>query len=335
MKSDSYLPILRSVEGAACVVIILFGVWAASSVLGPLILGLILAYAVVPFPTWLMHRFKLSKSLATALTAVALVAAGVLALFTLETGIVRLTARLPLYEEHLAILYSQIEVLMSRFRFIDPASLSFEKLLTPERLGGMALSIFPQASAIASEAMLIFLLASLFLIEMLPAAGVEPSLIAEALQKRGAYARGYVVVTAKSAAINALINLAALLALGVETPFLWCFLYFFMAFIPFLGPAIAMVPPILVALLMLGWKKALLVAGLLILAQLIVGNVVMPILAKKVMSISFLEITLSLVVWTFLLGLPGAIAATPLTLVLKELISEHVGHGEPEKKASV
>jgi predicted PurR-regulated permease PerM len=45
------------------------------------------------------------------------------------------------------------------------------------------------------------------------------------------------------------------------------------------------------------------------------------------MSISFLEFTLSLVGWTFLLGLPGAIAAIPLTLVLKGFIAKHLEQG--------
>lgn len=335
MKSNSELSTLRLLEGSACIVIILCGVRLSSSVLGPLILGLLLAYAVIPFPIWFMDRFKLSKRLATAVTAIALAALGMLALFTLEAGIARLTERVPLYERHLASLYDQIAVLMSRFRFIDPANLSYEKLLTPERLGGIAISIVPQASAIASEALLICLLASLFLMEMLPDAGVKPSWIASALLSRGAYARNYIVVTAKSAAINALLNLGFLLALGVDTPFLWCFIYFFLAFIPFLGPPIAMVPPIFLTLLMLGWKRALIVACVLILTQLIVGNVVMPILAKKVMSISFLEITLSLLGWAFLLGLPGAVAAIPLTLVLKELIAKQLGQGEFGQQASV
>lgn len=332
MKSN--MSILRSLEGAACIIIILWGVKASSTLLGPLLLGLILAYAVIPFPTWLMDRFILSKRRATAVTAIALAVVGLLALFTLEAGIVRLAARMPLYEQHLGGLYDQITALISRFGVADPATLSFQKLLTPERLGEMVISIVPQAGAIASEALLICLLASLFLMEMVQDGGVRPSLMATTLLKRGAYARSYVAVTAKSAAINAVLNLGFLLALGVDTPFLWCFVYFFLAFIPFLGPSIAMLPPIFLALLMLGWKRALLVACALIVTQLIVGNVVMPILAKKSMSISFLEITLSLIGWSFLLGIPGAIAAVPLTLALKELVAKSRAQSELAEQAS-
>jgi AI-2 transport protein TqsA len=323
MNNRSPSSLLPSLQAAACIVILLWGIKAGSSILGPLLLGLMLAYAVLPFPTWLMHRFNLSKRRATSLTAVTLTAAGLLALFTLQLSISHLAERVPVFEEHWTGLYDQIMVLLSRFPFIHLQNVSIENLLTSQRLGTMVMSIVPQASAIASETLLICLLAALLVIEMLPDAGVKPGPIASALHSPELYARSYVVVTAKSAGLNALLNLVFLIAMGVETPFLWCIFYFFLAFIPFVGPFIALVPPILLALLMLGWKKALLVACVLIFTQAIVGNVVMPILAKKAMSISFLEFTLSLVGWTFLLGLPGAITAIPLTLVLKGFIAKH------------
>jgi AI-2 transport protein TqsA len=293
-----------------------------------MLLGLMLAYAVIPFPTWLMRRFKLSKSRATTLTAIALTAGGLLALVTLETGIARLAAKMPVFEQHWAALYDQIMALASGFHGIDLQKLSIENLVTAQQVGEMIMSILPGASAIASEALLICLLAALLVIEMLPEKGVNPGVIANALKSPGVYARSYVVVTAKSAGVNALINLALLLAMGVETPFLWCILYFFLAFIPIIGPIIALTPPIFLALLMLGWKKALFVACVLILTQMVVGNVLMPILAKKSMSISFLEFTLSLIGWTFLLGLAGAITAIPLTLVLKGFLTKNLEPSE-------
>jgi AI-2 transport protein TqsA len=131
-----------------------------------------------------------------------------------------------------------------------------------------------------------------------------------------------VTVTAKSAGINTLVNLIFLIVMGVETPVVWASLYFFLDFIPTLGFLIALVPPTFVTLLMYGWKRALLVACGLVLTNLIVDNVVTPIFMKEAVGISFLEITLSLVGWAFLLGLPGAIVAVPLTLALKKFVAE-------------
>jgi AI-2 transport protein TqsA len=54
----------------------------------------------------------------------------------------------------------------------------------------------------------------------------------------------------------------------------------------------------------------------------IVDNVVTPMFMKQAVDVSFLEITLSLVAWAFLLGLTGAILAIPLTLALKKFITK-------------
>jgi predicted PurR-regulated permease PerM len=145
----------------------------------------------------------------------------------------------------------------------------------------------------------------------------------------GSDARSHVAVTAKTAGINALINLVFLLVLGVDTPVVWSFLCFFLDFIPTLGFVIALVPPTFVTMLMYGWKRALLVAGGLILTNLIVDNVVTPIFMKHGVNVSFLDITLSLVAWAFVLGLAGAILAIPLTLALRKFVAKNSSAPEP------
>jgi AI-2 transport protein TqsA len=97
---------------------------------------------------------------------------------------------------------------------------------------------------------------------------------------------------------------------------------------------IALVPPTFVTLLMYGWKRAFLVAGGLILTNLIVDNVVTPIFMKHAVDISFLDITLSLVVWAFLLGLAGAILAIPLTLALRKFVAKTSSGPEPAPNLS-
>jgi AI-2 transport protein TqsA len=141
-------------------------------------------------------------------------------------------------------------------------------------------------------------------------------------------------LTAKAAGINAVVNSVFLLVMGVDEAIFWSFLYFFLDFVPTLGFAIALIPPTLLTLLTQGWTKALLVAGGLILTNLIVDNIVTPMFAKRAMSISFLEITLSLVGWGFLLGLPGAVGAVPLTLAAKEFIAKNARIGPPALEQS-
>lgn len=311
---------LRLLLGAACVVIIIWGIRAASGILAPLLLGLLLAYAVVPFPNWLMRRFKVSKSAAIALMGVAALAAAIYMVVALDLATVRISEKLPTYEQHAASLYEQVTVFMDA-RGVSAPSLSVKSVFTPERLREVARAVVPEAGAIISNGLLISLLAFLFVVAMVEETGVEKGSLAKRLSFYAADSRSYVAVTAKTAGINALVNLVFLIVMGVDTPVIWASLYFFLDFIPTLGFVIALVPPTFVTLLMYGWHRALLVAGGLILTNVIVDNVVTPIFMKHAVDVSFLEITLSLVGWAFVLGLPGAILAVPLTLGLKKFIA--------------
>jgi predicted PurR-regulated permease PerM len=62
---------------------------------------------------------------------------------------------------------------------------------------------------------------------------------------------------------------------------------------------------------------------------LIVDNGVTPIFMKHAVDVSFLDITLSLVIWAFLLGLTGAILAIPLTLALRKFVAKNADESEP------
>ena len=71
---------------------------------------------------------------------------------------------------------------------------------------------------------------------------------------------------------------------------------------------------------MLGWKRALLVLGALILTEMLGDYVVKPMLMIKGLHVSLLQIMLSLIIWGFLLGPAGAVLAIPLTLALRKYI---------------
>jgi AI-2 transport protein TqsA len=311
---------LRFLQGAACTAVILWGVRAASPVLGPLLLALLLAYALVPFPRWLMRRFKLPKGTAMAMTVVVVVASGFVLLLFLDLATVRIKETLPIYEQHLAMLHEQVAASTSAHGINTPID-SVKNLLTPQQLREIAGVILTMMRAVISMGLVISLMAFLFIMEMADL-GVNRSTLAERLDYYGSGAGNYVAVTARSAGINALLNLIFLMVMGVETPVVWSLLYFFLDFIPTLGFVIALVPPTFVTLLMFGWKRALVVACGLILTNLIVDNLVTPIFMRHAVDVSFLEITLSLVGWSFLLGLVGALVAIPLTLALKKFVAE-------------
>jgi AI-2 transport protein TqsA len=313
--------LLRFLQGAACTVIVLWGMKNFSELLGPLLLGVMLSYGAVALPEWLMLRFKLSKGRALSLTALVLAAAGLSVIVTMEVGLAQLATRLPIYAQRLGSLGEQVTAFMNA-QGLHPTNFSIHDALTAERLGQIAALVIPTAGVTAAKVFLVFLLAFLFVLEMLKDAGGKPSPIGGFLSRHGLHAKGYLAVTVKSTAINSVLNLVFLVTMGVELAFLWALLYFFLNFIPTVGFTIALIPPTLVTLLMYGWTKALVVAGGLILANMFVDNVVTPFFARRALNISFLELTLSLVGWSFLLGLPGAMIAIPLTVALKDFVAK-------------
>jgi len=161
MRDGSTSPMLRFLQGAACTVIVLWGVKAASPVLGPLLLGLLLAYAVVSFPKWLMRRFKFPKSAAIAMTGAVVVASVLCLMLSLDLASVRIKETLPIYEQHLASLHEQVAVSMSAHG-IDAPIHSVKNVLTPERLREITGVVLTVVRAIVSMGLLISLLAFLF-----------------------------------------------------------------------------------------------------------------------------------------------------------------------------
>jgi AI-2 transport protein TqsA len=325
-------PMMCRLQGIACVVIIMWGIRTASHLLVVLLMALVFAYAFVPLPQWLIQRLRVGKSAALLLTLALLGTLNVLTVVLLYDSVARMKARLPVYDERFMGLYEKVLVFADAHG-INFANLSAAKLSTSDKVLEFSRVLLQQASGFLADGLLISVLAWLFLVEMVveePVASRNP--LSERLAYYGGGVQRYIAISAETGVITALANLVVLVAFGVDSPLLWCALYFLLHFIPNVGFILALVPPSLLALLMLGWKKALLVAGGLIVTQMLTDYGLTPILMKKDMDISFLEIMVSLMGWGFLLGPAGAILAIPLTLSLKKFIERVSSQSELDER---
>jgi AI-2 transport protein TqsA len=323
----------RFLQAVACVVIIMWGIRTMSHLLVLLLMALMLAYAFVPLPKWLIQRFKIQKSAALALTVVLLGTLNAVVITLLYESLVRMTERVPTYHERFVRLFEKLMVFASAHG-MNIGNTSAAKLFTSDRILEVARLVLRQAGGFLGDGLLISILAFIFLVEMAEEIGGKRSPLAEKLAYYGGGVQRYIGISAETGLITALANLVVLVALGVDSPVLWCVLYFFLHFIPNVGFVLALLPPTLLALLMLGWKKALLVAGGLIVTQLLTDYALTPILMKKGVHISFLEIMVSLLFWGFLLGPAGAILAIPLTITLKKFIERFSSDTELAESAA-
>ncbi len=110
--------------------------------------------------------------------------------------------------------------------------------------------------------------------------------------------------------------------LGVDFPLLWGILAFLLNYVPNIGSIVAAVPPVLLALVQFGLGRALAVAGGYLAVNMVIGNVVEPMVLGRKLGLSSLVVFLSLVFWGWLWGPVGMLLSVPLTMVVK-LALEH------------
>lgn len=117
--------------------------------------------------------------------------------------------------------------------------------------------------------------------------------------------------------ILALISLAILWLCGVDYALFWAVTIGLLNYIPYVGSLLAVVFPVLLTLAQFGSiQTTLLVAGLLTVAQMFVGNVLEPKVIGKQVNLSPFVVLVSLSLWSSLWGIAGAILAIPLTSIL-------------------
>jgi predicted PurR-regulated permease PerM len=105
--------------------------------------------------------------------------------------------------------------------------------------------------------------------------------------------------------------------LGVPSPIVWGILAMLMRFVPYLGPFIAAAPPLLLAAAVEpGWTMFLLVGVLFLVSELIMGQVVEPLVYGHGTGVSPIAVMFSTVFWTWLWGPLGLLLAMPLTVCL-------------------
>ncbi|MEE1611916.1 AI-2E family transporter [Microvirga sp. CF3016] len=109
----------------------------------------------------------------------------------------------------------------------------------------------------------------------------------------------------------------ALYFIGVPNALLWGLLAAVLRFVPYLGPFLAALFPIALAIAVdPGWTMLFWVVGLFLVAELVSNNVIEPWLYGSSTGLSSLAIIMAAIFWTSLWGPVGLFLATPLTVCL-------------------
>ena len=117
-----------------------------------------------------------------------------------------------------------------------------------------------------------------------------------------------------------------LFMLGMPNALLWGLLAGALRFVPYVGAALGALLPTLVAIaVMPGWLQPLLVLGFIIALDILIGQLVEPLLFGESTGVTPLALILSAIFWGMLWGPIGLLLSTPLTICLL-VLGTHVPH---------
>ena len=112
MEGNNQSP-MRLLQAAAYIVVVAWGIRAASHILSIIFIALLFAYVILPFPRWLMRRFRFRKSLALVLTVAFVAAIYLVVSAALVEAAFHMREKLPLYEEHIRTLHERLAGLLT------------------------------------------------------------------------------------------------------------------------------------------------------------------------------------------------------------------------------
>ncbi|MDB5458268.1 MAG: hypothetical protein JWO72_9 [Caulobacteraceae bacterium] len=133
----------------------------------------------------------------------------------------------------------------------------------------------------------------------------------------------YIALQAFKGVLLGAVFFAVMKVFGLENAVFLAFLVFLASFIPILGPAAAVVVPVLLALAQFGfgWRPILTFVSLQA-AVIAIDSVLLPRLQGERLDVDPVVVLVSLTFWSLIFGIIGAIFSTILTVVVIAIASE-------------
>ena len=326
-------PPLFGVLIVAGLVVVGAGLRMAADIVGPLFLVLTIVITVHPLRSWLAHR-GVPGWLGSLISLLSVYGLIIIVLGSVVWSLTRLGTTLPDYGSQFNQLYQQSVRILSSFGISTQAISDAVAGLDLSSFAGVAQSAL---RGVTSGLSMVALIAALVFFLVFDAAGFGERIdtirsyrprIADGLEDFAQGTRQYWIVTTVFGFIVAVLDVVALLIIGVPLAFTWGVLAFVTNYIPNIGFLIGLVPPTLIALLDGGIGPAIAVAAAYIGINVVVQTLIQPRFTGDAVGISPTVAFLSLIFWAYLLGVLGALLAVPATKFVKSLLVDHSTSGQ-------
>jgi predicted PurR-regulated permease PerM len=311
----------RTLLTAAALVIVIAGVHAAQSVVGPFLLAVFIAVVATPLLRRL-QRFGWPTWVGVLLVAFVILDVGGMVVLLGSGAVEGFRDSLPGYQERLGLLIAQFADWLEELG-LEGSREAVPDLFSPAEVIGLTRAVLAGLSGIAAEGLLILLTVVFILLE----APTLPAKLRVALNTT-AHADGrfqqlftsinrYMVIKTATSLGTAALVLALLTLLGIDFAILWAILAFFVNFVPFVGSVLMAIPALLVALVQTDLQTTLLVALGYLVINIGIGSYLEPRIMGRGLGVSTLAVFLALLFWGLVLGTVGVFLAVPLTMAMK------------------
>jgi AI-2 transport protein TqsA len=306
---------------AACFVIVVAGMRAASSIINPFLLSVFLASLCAP-PLYWLQRQGVPNGLAVAIIITGLLVAALLLMVFVGRSVNTLTQQLPVYQERLGAIMAGLVAWLSSLG-LDMTNVLVTDYLSPAKVMTVVYYVLSMVRGLFTNMFLVFLTVLFILIETsgfpskLQAAFPNPEKTLGHFKAMTASVNQYMGVKAIFSLATGILVWILLTLIGVDFAPTWGLLAFLLNFIPNIGSIIAAVPAILLALIQLGLPSALLTLLGYLVVNITIGNFLEPRVMGRSLGLSTLVVFLSLLFWGWVLGPIGMVLSVPLTMIAK------------------
>ncbi len=311
--------------GLGATTLVVAGMQAASGIIAPTMLGVVLVVTVAPARGWIMRwgAPAWTAGIATILLVYAILAGMIIAMVVSGAQLAQI---LPQYSDQFNKLVSGVGDWLSSLGIQQSQLDAFKSSLDPSKLVGVladvASSAFSILSLVAFVAVLVVFIGfdSGKFPSQLSAANDERPAVIGALVHFATSTRTYMSVSAIFGLIVAVIDTIALYLLGVPGAVVWGVLAFVTNFIPNIGFVIGVIPPAILGLLEGGPSLMIWVIVVYSVINFVIQSIIQPKFQGDALGLSTTLTFLSLVFWAWVLGPIGAILALPMTILAKALL---------------
>ncbi|MBB1042919.1 MULTISPECIES: AI-2E family transporter [unclassified Dietzia] len=233
---------------------------------------------------------------------------------------------IPRYQDKFVELYEQTIEFLGRFGVSEDQVSSSLAGVDPGTVIGTVQNVAGQLSSAGGQ-LTVLVIALTFLVFDVPGITRRRAVIArqrprlaDALSSFTDGVKSYWIVSTIFGLIVAVIDVIALMIIGVPLALVWGVLAFVTNYIPNIGFVLGLVPPALFALLTGGPVDAIWVVVIYSVINLVIQSFIQPKFTGDAVGLTPTVTFLSLVFWASVAGALGAILAVPLTLAVKAFL---------------